>query len=66
MKLIDPKLFQPFAYVGGEWTAATSNSTYEVHNPATGELLGTVPNMGAIETQEAIKSISDDDCVLNL
>ena len=42
------------AYVNGQWMDADSQATIPVHNPATGELIGSVPNMGAAETRRAI------------
>ena len=54
MKLNDPSLLVQLAYVDGEWIAADSGETLPVTNPATGALLGTVPNMGAAETRRAI------------
>ena len=36
--------------------AADSGQTTEIRNPANGELLGTVPNMGAAETRRAIEA----------
>ncbi len=41
-------------FVGGEWVGADSGKTIDVTNPATGEVLGTVPNCGADETDRAI------------
>jgi succinate-semialdehyde dehydrogenase/glutarate-semialdehyde dehydrogenase len=43
------------ALVGGQWIAADSGRTHEVRDPATGALLGTVPNCGAAETRRAIE-----------
>ncbi|WP_460449001.1 NAD-dependent succinate-semialdehyde dehydrogenase [Alsobacter sp. SYSU BS001988] len=40
--------------IGGEWVDADSAATIEVTNPATGEVIGTVPNCGAAETKRAI------------
>ena len=40
--------------IGGEWVGADSAATIEVTNPATGEVIGTVPNCGAAETKRAI------------
>ncbi|CAN0624667.1 succinate-semialdehyde dehydrogenase (NADP(+)) GabD [Burkholderia multivorans] len=54
LALKDPSLFRQQAYVNGEWLAAASGETFEVRNPATGGLLGTVPAMGAAETRQAI------------
>lgn len=45
--------------IGGEWVGADSGETIDVTNPATGELLGTVPNSGADETNRAIAAASD-------
>src|SRR5262245_5985841 len=52
--LKDPQLFRSRCYVAGEWIDAESGKTIPVTNPATGETLGTVPNMGAAETRRAI------------
>jgi succinate-semialdehyde dehydrogenase/glutarate-semialdehyde dehydrogenase len=41
-------------FVGGAWIAADSGETIDVTNPATGEVIGTVPNAGAAETDRAI------------
>lgn len=54
MKLSDPKLFRQQCYINGQWTDATSGETIDVTNPATGDVLGTVPKMGADETKQAI------------
>lgn len=40
--------------IGGEWSDADDNSTFSVLNPATGEVLAEVANMGADETHRAI------------
>ena len=40
--------------IGGEWTGAAEGGTIDVTNPATGAVLGTVPNCGAGETEAAI------------
>jgi len=42
------------AYINGQWVEADNQSTLSVTNPATGELIGTVPNMGVAETRRAI------------
>ncbi|MBA4491478.1 NAD-dependent succinate-semialdehyde dehydrogenase [Paracoccus sp. S1E-3] len=41
-------------YVDGAWIGADSGATCDVVNPATGEIIGTVPNMGRSETASAI------------
>ena len=45
--LKDPKLFREQCYVDGAWSAADSRKTLAVNNPATGEIVGTVPHLGA-------------------
>ena len=54
IKLADARLFREQAYVDGQWCDADSDKVIRVTNPATGELIGTVPNMGAQETRRAI------------
>ena len=54
MLLNDPTLFRQQACIAGQWCAADSAQTLTVHNPANAEQLGSVPNMGAAETQRAI------------
>ncbi|MFZ5789842.1 MAG: NADP-dependent succinate-semialdehyde dehydrogenase [Pseudomonadota bacterium] len=54
LPLKDPRLLRQQAYINGKWVNADSGKTIDVTNPATGEKLGTVPNMGAAETRRAI------------
>jgi succinate-semialdehyde dehydrogenase/glutarate-semialdehyde dehydrogenase len=56
LKLADPKLLRNQCYIAGRWADADSGRTIAVTNPATGELLGTVPNLGAAETRRAIEA----------
>jgi succinate-semialdehyde dehydrogenase/glutarate-semialdehyde dehydrogenase len=49
-------LFREQAFVAGRWESAASGQVKKVFNPATGQLLGTVPNMGAAETRRAIEA----------
>ena len=50
--LKDGALFRTQCYIDGAWVSAARS--FPVHNPATGELLGAVPDMGAEETRRAI------------
>jgi succinate-semialdehyde dehydrogenase/glutarate-semialdehyde dehydrogenase len=59
LPLNDSDLFRQQAYIGGRWCDAESGATIEVNNPATGEILGTVPRMGANETWRAIEAAKD-------
>jgi succinate-semialdehyde dehydrogenase / glutarate-semialdehyde dehydrogenase len=52
--LQDSRLFRQACYVNGEWIAATSSKVVDVDDPATGEIVASVPNVGATETREAI------------
>ncbi len=54
MKLSDTKLFRQKCYINGAWLNADSGETAEVTNPATDDVLGTVPYMKADETKAAI------------
>ena len=47
------------AYINGQWVEADNGATISVTNPATGELIGTVPKMGATETRRAIHFASE-------
>lgn len=50
----DTGLFRQQCYINGEWTDADSGKTVEVTNPANGEVIASVPYMGAAETRRAI------------
>ncbi len=41
-------------FVDGEWIGADTGATIDVTNPATGDVIGTVPNAGDAETKRAI------------
>jgi succinate-semialdehyde dehydrogenase/glutarate-semialdehyde dehydrogenase len=54
MKLKDSTLLRTQAYSNGTWVNADNEATLPVTNPATGETLSTVPDMGVNETRRAI------------
>ncbi len=54
MQLNDSSLFRQQCYIDGQWLDADSGVTREITNPANGQVLGRVPNMGAEETRRAI------------
>ena len=56
MQLNDPDLLRHQAYIDGQWCDAPDGSTTEIFNPANGESLGWVPNLGAEETRRAIEA----------
>ncbi|MDF3935911.1 NADP-dependent succinate-semialdehyde dehydrogenase [Pseudomonas citronellolis] len=56
MQLKDSSLFRQQAYIDGSWVDADSGQTLKVNNPATNEIIGSVPKMGAAETRRAIEA----------
>ncbi len=56
LPLKNPKLLRQACYIDGAWVAADSGRTIDVTNPASGEKLGTIPDMGAAETRRAIEA----------
>ncbi|TDI65241.1 MAG: NADP-dependent succinate-semialdehyde dehydrogenase I [Alphaproteobacteria bacterium] len=54
MDLKDPSLFRQQAYINGTWTDAQDGSVVDVTNPASGDVIATVPFMGTQETRAAI------------
>jgi succinate-semialdehyde dehydrogenase / glutarate-semialdehyde dehydrogenase len=52
--LKDSKLFREQCYIEGQWVDADSRKNFPVDNPATGQVLGSVPDMGTAETRRAI------------
>ena len=56
LNLSDPSLLKQLCYLEGQWQNADSMKTIEVTNPATGEVLGSIPRMGTQETRRAIEA----------
>ncbi|MCL6688348.1 NADP-dependent succinate-semialdehyde dehydrogenase [Pseudomonas sp. R3.Fl] len=56
MQLKDSSLFRQQAYIDGAWVDADNGQTLKVNNPASNEILGSVPKMGAAETRRAIEA----------
>lgn len=56
MQLKDSSLFKNAGYIDGAWVGADDGDTFDVTNPATGEVIATLPNMGAEETRRAISA----------
>ena len=54
MRLEDLNLLRTQCLIGGAWCGAEGGATFPVGNPANGELLAEVPDMGAAETRRAI------------
>ncbi len=54
MNLNDPTLLRTDSYVNGAWTSALGDRRFAVTNPATGETVAEVADLGAAETTAAI------------
>jgi succinate-semialdehyde dehydrogenase/glutarate-semialdehyde dehydrogenase len=50
------RLFRQQCHIGGKWCDADSGKTMDVADPGNREILGTVPNMGRVETARAIEA----------
>jgi succinate-semialdehyde dehydrogenase/glutarate-semialdehyde dehydrogenase len=56
LALKDPELLRSACFLNGAWVPADNGGTLTVKNPATGEVVGAVPNMGGAETRRAIEA----------
>jgi len=56
MQLNQLPLFHQQAFVAGQWCDADNQQTSDIYNPATQEVIGTVPNMGKAEAERAIQA----------
>jgi succinate-semialdehyde dehydrogenase/glutarate-semialdehyde dehydrogenase len=54
--LKDDGLLETRAYVAGEWIQADDGTTFPVTNPARGDVICHLPNLGRAETARAIKA----------
>ncbi|MCB5162387.1 NAD-dependent succinate-semialdehyde dehydrogenase [Marinomonas algarum] len=55
-KLSQPALLKNQSYINGEWVSATSGKTFPVTNPANGQHLIDVADLGADETTQAVEA----------
>jgi len=56
MNLNDPALLRSHCFIDGQWVHADSGHTIDVRNPASGTLVGSVPESGTSETRRAIEA----------
>lgn len=56
MKITTNPYFREQGYIDGLWCNAKNNKTVDVIDPATGALLGTVPNMATTEAKIAVEA----------
>ena len=57
--LKDPTLLATKAYVAGDWIDADDGTTFEVTNPARGDVICAVPNLGPAEAARAIAAAAE-------
>jgi succinate-semialdehyde dehydrogenase/glutarate-semialdehyde dehydrogenase len=55
MQLNDGELLREACFINGDWVDADDRSTRDIINPANGNVLASVPNMGTAETKRAIE-----------
>ena len=66
MKLNDPTLLRTDSYINGAWIQAPRNARFAVTNPATGETVAEVADLGAEAVTAAIGRASCRERVLRL
>jgi succinate-semialdehyde dehydrogenase/glutarate-semialdehyde dehydrogenase len=54
MDLRQSNVLRQQAFIGGAWVEADSGAFFETRDPASGMLIGRVPDMGAAETRRAV------------
>ena len=47
-------LIKEQGFIDGAWVSASSGKTFEVKNPANGNVIASVPDMNAVDTNKAI------------
>jgi len=55
-RLKDPSLLRTQAFVAGEWVDADDGAVFAITNPARGDVICTVPDLGLDETRRAIEA----------
>jgi succinate-semialdehyde dehydrogenase / glutarate-semialdehyde dehydrogenase len=54
--LNDKSLLKDQTYINGKWVGAKSGKTFEVFDPASGKLIGTMPEMNKEDIEAAIEA----------
>ncbi len=57
--LKDPSLLAVKSYVGGEWIDADDGAVFDVVNPARGDVVATIPDVGVAEARRAIEACQE-------
>ena len=58
-KVEKDNLLHNLSFVNGEWVSAASGKTFDVNDPATGELITSVPDMNRDDVCKAIDAAND-------
>ena len=53
-RLAEPRLFRQQCLVAGNWIDASNGATIEVDNPASGEIIGSVPSLSEAQLNDCI------------
>ncbi|WP_250459915.1 NAD-dependent succinate-semialdehyde dehydrogenase [Microbulbifer litoralis] len=56
LDLKNTSLLRTQSYVDGQWIDADSGNTFDITNPATGEVIASIADLGADETRRAIEA----------
>ena len=56
LQLKNPSLWQTQGYIDGKWTKGSATGTFDVDDPATGDIIGSVPEMGVADVETAVKA----------
>ncbi len=56
MPVLNKSLLKDRAYINGQWVQAQDQEVFSVRNPYDGKRIGRVPDMGRVETLEAIQA----------
>ncbi len=56
MKIQDIDLLRGRCCIGGDWVEADDGALLEVTDPASGEVIARVPNVGEAETRRAVEA----------
>ncbi|MCC8465500.1 NAD-dependent succinate-semialdehyde dehydrogenase [Photorhabdus bodei] len=59
LNIAENPFFRQQAYINGQWCDADNKETLNVFDPATGSVIGQVPNMAANEAKKAIQAAYD-------
>ena len=52
--LKDPSLFKEEAFINNQWVKSSTGASFPINNPATGEIIAQVANLGAADAEKAI------------